>query len=261
MIKAVFFDIDGTLIDMSTRTAPASTIAALKALREKGIPIFIATGRPPIQLDYLRNRIPVPFDGFVTLNGQYCYMGDRIIRNAPIPAEDLAPLLSYLPKYDVACSFSELKYSYLNVQNARIRQLQASMPGIARMPIDSPNRFFTHDTYQLNLYLEEAEEKAVMAQIPNCRAVRWHPAFSDVIPRQGGKGVGVHAILSAVGIDPSEAMAFGDGGNDIEMLTAVRYSVAMGNANEDVKKCASYVTADIMDDGLEKALHSFQLLP
>ncbi len=53
MVKAIFFDIDGTLVSFETHKIPASTHEALKALRDKGIKIFIATGRPQCLINNL----------------------------------------------------------------------------------------------------------------------------------------------------------------------------------------------------------------
>ena len=75
--------------------------------------------------------------------------------------------------------------------------------------------------------------------MPGCRGVRWNPLFVDVIPNDGGKGKGIEKLLYYMGLSKDEAMAFGDGGNDIEMLEFVKYGVAMGNAGEDVKKSAA----------------------
>ena len=72
MIKAVFFDIDGTLVSFKTHKLPDSTVRALDLLREKGIKVFIATGR---QLQSINNLGTQEFDGYVTLNGGYCLAG------------------------------------------------------------------------------------------------------------------------------------------------------------------------------------------
>ena len=71
MVKAIFFDIDGTLVSFETHKIPASTHEALKALRDKGIKIFIATGRPQCLINNLGD---LEFDGYITVNGSYCFM-------------------------------------------------------------------------------------------------------------------------------------------------------------------------------------------
>ena len=70
MIKAVFFDIDGTLVSFKTHRVPPSTVQALERLRARGIKLFIATGRHHADLNNLGG---LAFDGYITLNGQYCY--------------------------------------------------------------------------------------------------------------------------------------------------------------------------------------------
>ena len=69
MIRAAFFDVDGTLLSHKTKSVPESTREALAKLREKGILCIIATGRQYIQL----GKLPVgdiPFDAYITVNGQ-----------------------------------------------------------------------------------------------------------------------------------------------------------------------------------------------
>jgi HAD superfamily hydrolase (TIGR01484 family) len=68
-IKAVFFDIDGTLISLKTRVIPESTQKAIKNLREQGIKVIVATGRSINDLDHIKH---IEFDGFLTFNGGYC---------------------------------------------------------------------------------------------------------------------------------------------------------------------------------------------
>ena len=74
-IRAAFFDIDGTLL-FGSHEMPDSTVQALHALQANGVKIFIATGRPPVHLPHLPALQKVNWDGYVTMNGQYCYMAD-----------------------------------------------------------------------------------------------------------------------------------------------------------------------------------------
>ena len=83
MVKAIFFDIDGTLVSFETHKIPASTQEALKTLRDKGIKIFIATGRPQCLINNLGD---LEFDGYITVNGSYCFTaGHQPIYKGCIP--------------------------------------------------------------------------------------------------------------------------------------------------------------------------------
>ena len=90
MIKALFFDIDGTLVSFKTHQIPVSTIEALEAAKAKGIQIFISTGRPRIiinNLAALQERKLI--DGYITMNGAYCFVDDTVIYKSPIPAAEV----------------------------------------------------------------------------------------------------------------------------------------------------------------------------
>ena len=69
-IKAIFFDIDGTLRDFETKRIPESTKEALRKAREAGILLFIATGRHKLEIEEENLLEDMEFDGYVTLNGQ-----------------------------------------------------------------------------------------------------------------------------------------------------------------------------------------------
>ena len=82
---------------------------------------------------------------------------------------------------------------------------------------------------------------------------RWCDDFCDVMPVGGGKPEGVQAMCERYGLTLDEAVAFGDGGNDIAMLRAVGTGVAMGNAGDNVKAAADLVTTDVDNDGIWNA--------
>ena len=75
-IKAIFFDVDGTLVSFETHKIPQSTLDALHVLRKKGIKLFLSTGRHPGMLDEVLSAFP--FDGVVAVTGQVCTMGNEI---------------------------------------------------------------------------------------------------------------------------------------------------------------------------------------
>ena len=95
---------------------------------------------------------------------------------------------------------------------------------------------------------------------PNCHAARWNDQGVDLILDGGGKVAGIRYVLEQEGILPEECIAFGDAENDMDMLAFVGIGVAMGNAQEHVKDIADYVTADVDDDGIEKALRYWRVL-
>ena len=104
MTKALFFDIDGTLVSFRTHEIPASAVEALSAAKAKGHRIFIATGRPRViinNLGPLQERGLI--DGYVTMNGAYCFVGDEVIYKSSIPTDDVRTLTDYCAQRSIPC--------------------------------------------------------------------------------------------------------------------------------------------------------------
>ena len=120
MIKAIFFDIDGTLVSFKTHKIPESTIQALHTLKAKGIKLFIATGRPPYDLKFLIDEFGDLFTGYITFNGQYCYDSTgKILHEEYLNREDLIQFTNYIKNKDIACGCMEIDYFYFNLYNDR----------------------------------------------------------------------------------------------------------------------------------------------
>ena len=100
----------------------------------------------------------------------------------------------------------------------------------------------------------------MMPCLPECKALRWSVAFINVVDQNGGKAGGIAETCAKYGFGQKEIMAFGDGGNDIDMLEYAGIGVAMGNAGETAKVAADYVTTAVDDDGIYNALKHFEVI-
>ncbi len=261
MIKAIFFDVDGTLLSFKTHEMPESTRKSLLKLKENGIKIFISTGRSPEAFEIVKEKLGVDFDGYVYNNGQQVAIDDKMIRDEPLPLEDLRVLVKYIEDKKIATSFTELDYTYVNLINDRVKKLSEMMgTTLEKYVIDSPERIESNPTYQLASYIYEDEEEEFFSVAPNLKGVRWHPLFVDVIPKDGGKAVGIKEVLQYFDLDEDEVMAFGDGGNDTEMLDYVGFGIAMGNAVDSAKEVSKYVTDDVDNDGIYNALVKYGVI-
>lgn len=264
MIRAAFFDIDGTLKPFDEIELRESMIETLHELQKKGIRVFIATGRPPVQLHLLGKRMnEFPWDGYVMLNGQYCMDQNRkCFHEMPIPQEALEHLIPWIKETaDYPCSFLELDYSYDIAFNQSTYDYLKSLGREKEMPpVEDPVRALTHKTFQICPYIPVEKDAEWVSHAPGMKSARWTPAFADMIPEKGGKPVGIQKTLEHYGLKREESIAFGDGGNDITMLEYAGTGVAMGNAADDVKKHADYVTDDCWHEGIQKALRHFDIL-
>lgn len=264
MIKAVFFDIDGTIVSMITHEMPASTKEALYSLKEKGIKLFISSGRPPMHIQLLcKDLQEFPWDGMVLLNGQYCTdENGQVFFDLPLPEEGLKELVPWLKESaDFSCVFYELEHSYDIRFNQSMFDYLNAIGRLDQMPqTEDPVRSYTHKTYQICPYIPPEADEEFLKHAPGMASARWTPNFADIIPAGGGKKEGLRHMLERHGLSRSECMSFGDGGNDISMLDYAQIGVAMGNADDEVKSHADYVTDTCENDGIFKAFKHFEMI-
>lgn len=260
MIKALFFDIDGTLVSFNTHKVAQSTIEGLNIAKERGIKIFISTGRP---LSFINNLEDIEhlIDGYITTNGSYNFMGKSVISMHSIPKEEVLTLVDYLNKHENPAIL-------VGTDNTAVINHK---PIVDRIVIDTLNitnidfsitaeTVLQQDILQITPFITQEQQDIIMPQIPHCASERWHPEFIDTVNKQASKGKALSDIVAYNDLLISETMAFGDGGNDISMLLKAGVGVAMGNANDNVKAMANYVTSSADDDGIYKALKHFEVI-
>lgn len=260
MVKAVFFDIDGTLLSFKTHTISSSAYLALYRLKEQGIKVFIASGR---SFEQVMDILDFPFDGYITSNGSCCFSAEGILlERATLPKQDLHNLVALLKADDDPFSISYMTEAgiYANHWNEALCHhfdlINVQRP--TQVPLDS---ILNTDVFQLTVYVGNKVEKALMqSTMPNCEFTRWHELFADVNNKLHNKATGIQTLLNHYEIDIRETMAFGDGGNDLKMLRYVEHGVAMGNASDEVKKNARYVTDSVDEDGVWNALVRLSVL-
>lgn len=258
-IKAVFFDIDGTLVSFKTHQVPQETKDAIRRLREQGIKVFVATGRMLRMVDVLND---IEFDGYITYNGSLCVDSakENVIFKNTVPQDELEALVERLKWDDFPVSFMCRDEMYVN----RLEEIVLRVAKVVEVvpPVERPvEEIIKEDVYQLCIYVDEPHLQRIISEtLPGCVGMRWIEYFADVNVKGMNKQLGIDRMLEHFGIPLECAMAFGDGGNDIPMLRHVPYGVAMGNANDEVKAAAAYVTSDVDDGGVVKALEFYGLL-
>ncbi|MDH2999723.1 hydrolase [Chelonobacter oris] len=261
-VKIVFFDIDETLYMKHQQHLPSSVPTALAKLRQNGIIPAIATGRSlcalPKQIKQLIGALPI--DLFVTINGQYNSYRGQPLQTYPLSRVDIERLVGFFKQYGIDYAFVSEDAVALNRVTADIA---AAMDPITTDYIVDEDYYLTHAVYQMLPFYSASQDRPVAESgvlQQHLRVVRWHDFSVDLLSAEGSKARGIRAVLQHFNLKPENAVAFGDGLNDLEMLREVGFGVAMGNAHPELKAVADYVTSDIADDGLSYGLHRLGLI-
>ncbi len=245
-IKIAFFDIDGTLIDLNTKKITPKMLQTLVQLKERNIILCIATGRPPMSLPHFEE---VEFDTFLTFNGSYCFNKDHLIFSNPIPTDDVKMIIHNAASIHRPVSVATTKRLAANGKDQDLIDYFAFIKQEVEIAKDF-EEVVNEEIYQVMLGFREEEYGEIMKDVINARITAWWDRAVDIIPANGGKGFGVEKILDYYHLTKEEAMAFGDGTNDIEMLQAVGLGVAMGNASAELKEIADDICGHVAEDGI-----------
>ena len=253
--KAAFFDIDGTLLSFKTHAMPASTVRALAALQANGIKTVISTGRATYEFPAELRR---GFDAYITHNGQLCYDAAGVFRSVPIDPADARVIIDLARTGAFDVLVSQRDRSFVSALSPRVLEVGRKVD--ITYHAGDLDQALAEPVYQFCVFVDPGEERRFLSHTHDVVATRWTDLFCDVVPRQGGKDYGVRAVCERYGIAPEETVAFGDGENDLTMFSAAGTSVAMGNAWDQVKAQADYVTDDVDSDGIWNACVHFGLV-
>lgn len=265
MIRAVFFDLDGTLLS-SEKRIPESAKAAIRRCRDKGVRVYFATARSPRldqTLGWTQEEFAL-FDGSIYSNGacimldgtpQYRFIDPWAVRACveKAAAYEALHLSLHMANEEYAFNFPVAKSMYQSwgLANARICALdENAMKHTTKMLL-----FYDHLTDSQRVLPQE-----VVETIRSCCGTLAKVYMSDegrtlqISGREAGKLSAIEQIRKEMGWNMDEVAVFGDDMNDLEMITFYPNSVAMGNAVQQVKDAAGFVTHTNDEGGVACAL-------
>ncbi|MBP3704918.1 MAG: HAD hydrolase family protein, partial [Clostridia bacterium] len=172
--------------------------------------------------------------------------------------DDIRTLMKIQETDPFPCLVVEGQDCFTTMQTDEMREY-FSFFGLPVPELYDISRIEEHDVYQLITYQPETSNPK-LAPLKHIRITNAATFCHDVLPAAGGKHVGIRAVAAQYGIKPEEIMVFGDGKNDVDMLTHAGFGVAMGNACPEAKAAAAYITDDVDEDGIFNALRHFNII-
>lgn len=246
------FDVDGTLVDTETHKVPASTITALKQLRENGHFLGIATGRSLQSLKDGGFDTLIDWDYFLCNNGQAIYDHDKkALHCAYISEESVRTCIEIAHQQRNPILLMNEDGEYLTEQpNALVYQALAFFKEL--VPEIKP--YDGKPVIMMIAYGEMGYDYASFQKVEGICVIPGLSTYADIVLEGYQKYKGIQILLQMLQID--SYVAFGDSLNDVEMLEHAAIGIAMGNAHEDVKKIADYVSDAVSADGIYNALRA-----
>ena len=258
MVKTIFFDFDGTVFSHTQNKIPATTYYAFELLKEKGIKRVLCTGRHLKELkemDFFEWGLD--FDAFILLGGQMTFDKDlNCIDTSPINIETAKKIGRVFEEKKITLVLETKEDIYCNIYN------DFYLNGLNKVhtkpfPIKEYNG---EEIFQVSTYVKEEIGEALCSEFDGCFVSFWSDHGILFVDKNGGKSKGVEKYLKSVGETSEETMAFGDGGNDLDMLEYWGVGVGMGNGAKAVIENCDYVTETIDNDGIYLALKNLGVI-
>lgn len=269
MIKALFFDLDGTLLTSAGKMSD-KTKTALSACREKGIKVFIATGRTPLldkMLQLTDDEKEIIQDGGVFNNGGCISFNNEKIYTY-IPEEAVIKSIKTIESYkeiNVAIQMEDERHSFrYNLTDEEYKLWGVNKDELILFENLNHKRVVKLVVFSSNSSLKVLHD--ILVGTVNSRVnvyLTGRTAFNciEIIDKKINKKLAIDRVIELCGIDNDEVAVFGDDFNDIEMLKGFKHSVVMGNACDEVKAYAGNVTLSNDEEGIHHALRNiFKLI-
>lgn len=270
--RLVALDLDGTLLT-GKRTIAPSSIATIKRVRERGIEVILVTGRHHTAVYPYHWQLELNTPA-ICCNGTYVYdfARQRVLTSDPLDKNTSRTLVDWSEHHGIHMllySDDVIIYREINENLRSFLAWSTTLPENVRPHVRPAEGDFHEEVEkadQIWKFLVTAENSPAMAdsleEIATTLPIDYEWSWDnrvDINPYGNSKGRRLEEIARRKGLLPSEVLAIGDQMNDITMLRFAGMGVAMGNAREEVKETADYVTAGNEEDGVAAALERFVL--
>lgn len=270
--KIIFLDIDGTLVDYNTHL-PESAAAAVKAAVARGNKVYLTTGRSRAEIyPYLWD---LGINGMIGGNGMYIEDSGHVIQDLKMNAGDERAAVDWLNKNKLGFYLECREGLYASRgfkqkaaqifdhgdQESREQKIMEVFPDMIW-----EGELYRTDVAKISFVLEPGILKAAQLEfgdklkVSSWAAAGKEPEFGEFAIPGIDKVQAVETLLNYLHAGRVDTFAFGDAASDREMIRYCNVGIAMGNATEDLKKVADYVTGDVTDNGLWNAFGKYDLI-
>ncbi|CAM3331455.1 Cof-type HAD-IIB family hydrolase [Streptococcus pluranimalium] len=278
MVKIIFLDVDGTLVDYDNRI-PESAVKAIRLARDKGHKVYVCTGRsraemPPEIWD-------IGIDGMIGGNGSYVEDNEEVVMHQLISKEEARHIVDWLHSRGLEFylesnnglfaseNFKEAARPVLREYSLRKGKTEEEVKDQeaedALHGLIYGGELYRDDLNKVSFILSDYQDHLdSIEEFPNLEAHTWGgrgetALFGDLGVKDINKAHAVDVLLNHLGADRKDTIAFGDAKIDIPMLDYCQVGVSMGNGGPEILEMADMVTDDVEEDGLYNAFEELGL--
>jgi len=248
------FDIDGTLLTTDYQILP-STKEAMSLLVEGpwSAPIMLASARSPKAIDPICRELNLaPF--YVSLNGALIVKNGRILYEKPMDQEAVQRIIGIGREMSLSVNV----YSTWDWFIGGVNPWSTHEGIMVGYPAEVRDLETVVQAHKILLLGEQEQildvQKRLQNEVPSVSAQLSIPHYLEIVDKEASKGHALDIVGELLDIDFRNMVAFGDGENDLAMLTKAGFAVAMGNAHPRVKEVANLVTSNNDQDGVLEAV-------
>ncbi|MGG1440724.1 Cof-type HAD-IIB family hydrolase [Brevibacillus laterosporus] len=264
--RMIVLDLDDTLLQ-DDHTISTRTKSALMKAQEAGVKVVLASGRPTYAMTHIAEELELEKYGSFILS----FNGAKIINcktkeelfSSTLPVETVHELYDISKKEQVgilsydgddivaetvtAYTKKESEITGMNIKEVESFPQAITRPVVKVLMVDDPTKL---------AIVEKKLQKQLEGQLS---VMRSKPFFLEFTEAGVDKGTSLHQLINKLGIEQAEVIAIGDSYNDLAMITFAGLGVAMGNAPDDIKEVADYVTDTNMNHGVAKVVETYIL--
>lgn len=265
MYKAIFIDLDGTLLKKD-HSVSDFTVDVLQKLIQKNILVVLVSARPLSGIMPIAERTGLHRNPVASLNGAYIYNNGKIVFDAVIENSVAASVHEHLQNYSSTPIYYHQDEWFAEKKNAHTDHEQriTSIPitiqpfistcSVWQQKSSGPNKILVVANAPVIEEIQSNLKQQYSEKLTICTS---KPTFLEIMHGSASKLNAVKMISEQYKLKQEEIIAIGDNFNDVEMISYAGLGIAMGNAPEPVKAIADYVTDTNNNDGVAKAILKF----
>lgn len=260
--KALFFDIDGTIVSDITGKIPDSTINAISQAKANGHFTFINTGRTYCNIPKILQQ--VDFDGYLCGCGTYLVCQDKLLFSTSISNQRLIELTALLNQYYIDAVFEGSEDIYFKKDLYRFEEAENLRNSLIEKGFGRQKYIGDIDILVDKLLIFTDKQSNTKAFFENLKIdfdiIDRRDGVYEIVPLGYSKATAIAYILNRYNIPKQQAYVFGDSTNDLPMFSYIPNAIAMGFYDKSLEPYLSFVTKTVEEDGIEYALQHFGII-